>query len=153
MRDYAIRRLAEEDIQSLALLYTQFWGVESDCVKMKKKFAELRGNPRYAIFCATADGYVVGSIMGILCDEIYGDCRPFLLMEDLIVDQAYRRRGIGKALVAELEDFAREHDCSQIQFITETHRQDAVAFYASLGFDTTKHVGFKKTLSASGAAE
>ena len=153
MGDYRIRRMEERDIESLAILYRQFWGVDSDCARMRNKFAELHANPNYAIFCATVNGSVVGSIMGIVCDELYGNFRPFLLVEDLIVDQEYRERGIGRALMAGLENFAKEHNCSQIQFITETDRQDAVAFYASLGFDTTKHVGFKRTLSTGGAAD
>jgi len=148
MSGYRIRRLSEEDIESLAILYRQFWGVDSDCAKMRNKFAELQANPKYAIFCATVDGNVVGSVMGTVCDELYGNCRPFLLMEDLIVDKAYREQGIGKALMAELEDYAAEHGCSQIQFITERDREDAIAFYASLGFDSRKHIGFKQTLVA-----
>jgi hypothetical protein len=34
--------------------------------------------------------------MGILCEELYGQCRPFMAVEDVIVDQAHRRRGIGR---------------------------------------------------------
>lgn len=108
----------------------------------------LTRGARASTFCATVDGNVVGSVMGTVCDELYGNCRPFLLMEDLIVDKAYREQGIGKALMAELEDYAAEHGCSQIQFITERDREDAIAFYASLGFDTRKHIGFKQTLVA-----
>ena len=117
MSDYRIRRLSEEDIESLAILYSQFWGIDLDCAKMRNKFAELQANPRYAIFCATVDGNDVGSVMGIVYDELYGNCRPFLLMEDLIVDRAYREQGIGKALMAVLEEYAAEHGCWQIQFI------------------------------------
>jgi hypothetical protein len=39
---------------------------------MKARFRELNANPKYVILCATIDEVVVGSIMGIVCDELYG---------------------------------------------------------------------------------
>jgi GNAT superfamily N-acetyltransferase len=84
------------------------------------------------------DEVVVGSVMGIVCDELYGECRPFLLMENLVVAAEYRRKGIGKALLGELEKQAREWKCSQ--------GKDAVSFYESAGYNAKEHIGFKKSL-------
>ena len=152
MSNIEIRRLVEKDLESLAKLYKQFWSVESDQKMMKGKFQELNNNPKYIILCATINKDVVGSIMGIICDELYGQCRPFLIMEDLIVDKPYRKKGIGKALMTELENFAVDNGCTQIQFITENDRQDAISFYESLGYNKRTHIGFKKTLSNSTSA-
>ena len=60
--------------------------------------------------------------MGIVCDELYGECNPFLVMEDLVVDKGYRKIGIGRALMIELEKFAKEWNCIQILFVTESDR-------------------------------
>jgi ribosomal protein S18 acetylase RimI-like enzyme len=145
MRQMKVRRLQESDLGSLAGLYRQFWGAESNLDRMKARFRELNANPKYVILCATINEVVVGSIMGIVCDELYGECRPFLLMENLVVDVKYRRKGIGRALLSELEKHAREWNCTQILFITEADRKDAVSFYESLGHNPRKHVGFKKS--------
>jgi len=140
-----IRRLREGDLGALAGLHRQFWDADSDLQTMKERCRELDADPRYLLLCATVGGVVAGSIMGIVCDELYGDCRPFLLMENLIVDAKHRRQGSGKALLEELQKLARQRGCTQMLFITEADRADAVAFYESSGFDPRKHVGFKRS--------
>ena len=42
-----IRKLAEDDLMSLAVLYTQFWGEESSLEKMRATFQRLKTNPNY----------------------------------------------------------------------------------------------------------
>ena len=114
---------------------------------MRERFLELRNDPRHVVLCATVDGAVVGSTTGIICEELYGECAPFLVMEDLIVDERFRRRGIGAALMEELMRYARRNGCGQVQFMTEAGREGAIAFYRSQGYDPKLHVGFKKRLS------
>jgi hypothetical protein len=46
-----------------------------------------------------------------------------------------------------LQKQARQRSCTQILFITEADRADAVAFYESAGFDSRKHVGFKRSFA------
>ncbi len=140
-----IRRLRQGDLESLAQLHRQFWGEESNLDRMQARFQELDANPKYILLCATVDEVVAGSLMGIVCDELYGECRPFLLLENLVVDAKHRRKGIGRALLSELQKQARERNCSQILFITEADRKDAVSFYESAGYDPRKHIGFKKS--------
>lgn len=103
-----IRRLFENDLQSLVKLYKQFWGEESNLEKMKRKFKELKDNPNYIFLCAIIDETMVGSIMGIICEELYGKCKPFLIIEDLVVDKKYRNMGIGRALMIELEKISKK---------------------------------------------
>ena len=141
-----IRRLQISDLEPLRQLYRQFWDENSNIGRMRERFHEIESNSRQVIFCATIDNLVVGSVMGIVCDELYGDCKPFLVMEDLIVDTEYRNHGIGRALVRKLEQYAKENGCSQMLFITEANRHDAVSFYKSIGFDPKSHIGFKRKI-------
>ena len=48
-----------------------------------------------------------------------------------------QRRGIGKALMAAAEEFARTHDCERLEVVTSDRRLGAHAFYDRLGY---KHV-------------
>jgi GNAT superfamily N-acetyltransferase len=84
--------------------------------------------------------------MGIICYGLYGNCEQFLVVEDMIVDINYRRKGIGKRLFIELERLAKEKDCTQIILVTETYRKDACIFYESVGFDPIKNKGYKKKI-------
>ena len=100
----------------------------------------------YILLCALEHNKLCGAVMGIICEELYGNCNPFLVVENMIVDVNHRREGIGKKLFTELENMAKERNCSQIILITETNRIDACKFYESVGFDPTKNKGHKKKI-------
>ncbi|MHB9023098.1 MAG: GNAT family N-acetyltransferase [Armatimonadota bacterium] len=141
-----IRRLTETDLPALGKLYQQFWGEESSLEKMRATFARLQLDPHYIFLVAERQEQVAGSVMGIVCEELYGECQPFLVIEDMIVDQAHRRTGVGTALLREMERCAAEQGCSYIILVTETERGDAQQFYASLGYKLDAYKGFKKRL-------
>jgi GNAT superfamily N-acetyltransferase len=145
-----IRKMIFEDIPSLAELYRQFWNVPSDVAKMEELFHRVQKQEEYVLLCAIEENNIegnnlIGTVMGIVCEELYGDCRPFLLIENLIVDQHHRRKGVGGLLLAELEKWARDKNCRQAILVSEASREDARSFYLARGFPPDS-IGFKKKL-------
>ena len=145
-----IRRLKTGDLPSLAQLYLQFWNERSSLERMQETFARLRNNPDYVFLVAEADDELVGSLMGIVCEELYGECRPFMVIEDVIVDREFRQQGIGSALIRTIEAQAVSRNCNYIIFVSERERTDAVPFYRSLGYEPDSYRGFKKRLGTQG---
>lgn len=139
-----IEKLSEHDLPELTELFKQFWGENSSLEKMRTTFSRLVENPAYMLLAAKLDGKLAGFIMGIVCEELYGDCQPFLVMEDFVVDKNSRRAGIGATLMKRLEQSAIERGCSQIIFLTEANRPDAIGFYCSQGYDHEPYKGFRK---------
>lgn len=146
---FVMRELRPEDAPQLAELYRQFWEQPDshDIDRMRAKITELAGNPHYVLLAATAGERLLGTVIGIVCENVYGDCRPFLVAEDFIVDRKRRRTGVGKALLAELERRARARDCRYLILVTETDRADACAFYAAMGFDPEANRGSRKSFN------
>lgn len=140
-----IRELNSIDLPKLADLYEQFWGDKSDVSKMEQQLEFIRRENQHIILVCEDQGQVVGSVMGIVCRELYGDCRPFMVVENMIVDKTYRRTGIGQALLQELERMAKERNCTQMILVTEKDREDACSFYESYGFSRNT-TGYKKKL-------
>ena len=141
-----IRKLIEDDLVSLAVLYQQFWGEVSSLEKMRTTFQRLKRNPNYILLVADQQNNLVGSVMGIICEELYGDCKPFMVVEDVIVDKRQRRLGIASSLMKELERCASENNCNYIIFVTESERTEAHRFYESIGYKSDAYKGFKKRL-------
>ena len=141
-----IRNLAEKDLQGLKELYRGFWGEESDIGKMEAIFGRLERNEDYLLLVAEVDGVLAGSVQGVVCYELYGACRPFLVMENLIVDDDFQHRGIARQLIRRLEELAEQRGCYQMLFITEEDRSGAVRFYEKRGFNSRSHVGFKRAI-------
>jgi len=141
-----IGRLTEADLPALAGLYKLFWGEDSCLDRMRETFRRLKGRSDYIFLAAKDDRRLVGSVLGIVCEELYGECVPFMVVEDVIVDAEWRRKGIGSALMCELESLAVERNCGYVIFVTEVERTDAQRFYESLGYEPDAYRGFKKRL-------
>ena len=141
-----IRGMIADDISQLAQLYKQFWDEESCVETMKKTFNRLEDEGSYILLSAVEDKRLIGSVMGIICGELYGDCKPFMVLENMIVDKEYRNLGVGKALISELEKKATEKNCTQIILVTETNRISACKLYESAGYNPETHKGYKKKL-------
>ena len=141
-----IESLKEEDLADLAALYKEFWEEDSFPEKMRATFTRLKANPSYIFLSAKQQGRLIGSAMGIVCEELYGQCKPFMVIEDVVVHKDYRRSKVGSALMTALEKRALEHNCNYIIFVTESDRTAAHRFYESLGYNSTAYQGFKKYL-------
>ncbi len=141
-----IREMITDDIPQLAQLYKQFWAEESCVAAMYTKFNKFQENGSHILLSAVENNQLIGSVMGVVCGELYGECNPFMVLENMIVDQRYRNKGIGRALNAELEKRAEKIKCTQIILVTETNRSDACEFYKTVGYNPSTHRGFKKKL-------
>lgn len=95
-----------EDLFELAQLYKQFWNEDSCVETMNTQFIKFQKNDSHILISAIDNNKLIGSFMGVICEELYGDCKPFLVLENMIVDINYRNKGIGKALITKLEEIA-----------------------------------------------
>ncbi|MEB3179582.1 MAG: GNAT family N-acetyltransferase [Nostocaceae cyanobacterium] len=59
--------------------------------------------------------------------------KPGIYLEDLFVLPAYRRQGIGKALLNKLAQIALERDCGRLEWTVLDWNQSAIAFYRRMG--------------------
>jgi len=135
------------DLQGLKNLYERgFDSSGTDFENMFKTYDIIKDNKNYKILCAKINGLVVGSVMGVACFELFGDCKPFMVVENVVVLKKYRKQGIAKRLMIRLEEHARELNCSMILFVSSEHRIGAHKLYESLGFGLDKVNGYRKRL-------
>ncbi|MDJ0570528.1 MAG: GNAT family N-acetyltransferase [Pleurocapsa sp. MO_192.B19] len=59
--------------------------------------------------------------------------KPGIYLEDLFVLPEYRRRGIGKAMLAYLGKLAVERDAGRLEWSVLDWNESAIAFYQSMG--------------------
>ncbi|WP_248745856.1 GNAT family N-acetyltransferase [Pseudomonas sp. MWU12-2037] len=60
-----------------------------------------------------------------------------LLLENIAVLPRYKGQGIGKALMAFSEDYARKTNCDAIQLYTHQLMTENIALYHALGYQET----------------
>lgn len=140
-----IRILQEDDLPQLAGLYAELVEQPSSPQRMRETFAVLAADRNYRLLGAFEGEALAGSAMGVICHDLIGDCRPFMVVENVIVSEAFRGRKAGKLLMEELERIAREHRCAYALLVSSGFRTEAHAFYEALGYDEDVR-GFRRRL-------
>jgi len=59
--------------------------------------------------------------------------QPGIYIEDLFVDEAFRRRGFGRALLAYVARLAKERRCGRLEWSVLDWNEPAINFYKQLG--------------------
>ena len=80
-----------------------------------------------------APGDLVGVASVARCVWLHR-ARPVALLTTLVVQPASRGHGVGRALVAHVEELARAWGCEAIELTSNDMRVDAHRFYERLGF-------------------
>jgi len=141
-----IVRIKRNDLADLALLFEELSGKRTDINKMHQNFELIEKNENYYVLGAKCDGKLVGSLMGIICRDLVGECKPFIVIENVIVSNEFRGKGIGKKLMTEIERLAKEKNCYYTMFVSGIQRKEAHKFYESVGYKLDEVQGFKKYL-------
>jgi len=142
----SIQFAAVSDLISLAKLFIELVGGKTDISKMREQFVFMESNPDYIVLVAKEGNGAVGSVMGIICHDLVGNCNPFMVVENVIVSSAHRGKGIGRRLMERIEEIAVEKSCDYIMFVSGNDRKGAHGFYESIGYRLDVVQGFKKYL-------
>jgi len=144
-----IRQATEKDIPYILELYRQlaFSPPPPDTPRLpveeyRKVFSEMSKTPGYRLLVAEEDDTIVGTTVVAVLPGIAHGASPFAVVEYVVVDENYRRKGIGKMLMDYVKDFAGESGCYKIMLTSDNRRVEAHEFYRSLGFEASAH-GFR----------
>lgn len=114
---------------------------------LPERIAEIKEDPNNFLFVAEVDGKIAGTVLlTVSLSPMFGT-QDFGLIEYFIVDQNYRRQGIGRKLTEHVIQVCRARKCTRIILLSNDYRKEAHAFYESMGFDSTGKVGFIKYLN------
>lgn len=138
-----IEKLKIEDIKELLKLYEKLAPFENSLETSIEIYKEMLKDEQYLILTAKEEGKVIGSVLGICCKSIATGGNPFLVIEDVIVDENVRGKGIGRKLISAIEEFGKEKHCAYGILVSSGFRKEAHKFYESLGF-TEDVRGFRK---------
>jgi predicted N-acetyltransferase YhbS len=145
--EITIRKTQKDDLIGLKKLYKDAFNSETDYEKMVEVHRMIENNENYILLCALINDTVIGSVLGVICHELIGNCTPFLVIEDVAVLSTYRRLGVAKQLMLEIEKYAKINKCNMILFVSSEHRIGAHKLYESLGYAVDKVKGYRKRLT------
>jgi N-acetylglutamate synthase-like GNAT family acetyltransferase len=139
-----IRKATDRDIPGILGLYEQLTEEKLDLSPdiAKRVFAEITALPRQEFLVAEKDGRVAGTLFLQIIPNLSHNARPWAIIENMVVDKANRRRGIGRLLVEYAFSHCRGAGCYKVQLLSNNKRLEAHQFYRSLGFEDSA-LGFR----------
>lgn len=129
-----VRHAEAGDADALARLCGQLGYPSSRDAVLSRLERMVRDGARALV--AASGGDVVGLATVHLRNMINHEA-PLAQLTLLVVDEARRSQGVGRALVDEAEAWARAQGCRRIIVTTALHRTGAHAFYERIGYSHT----------------
>jgi N-acetylglutamate synthase-like GNAT family acetyltransferase len=141
--DISVREAIGGDAVVLAELYRAL--VPNPYINVREdRLDAIASDPNNFIFVCQVDGVVCGTAFLTLCLDVMFGNQPYGVLENVVVDEAFRGKGIGSCLLAYVEEVCRTRDCSKIMLMSTSTRESAHRFFEQQGFLSANKRGFIK---------
>ncbi|MEK7247946.1 MAG: GNAT family N-acetyltransferase [Chloroflexota bacterium] len=100
---------------------------------------------RQRLLVAESRRKIVGTLVLVVVPNLSHKGTPYGIIENVVVDEKYRSKGIGEALITRAVDEARKVGCYKVTLTSNRRRTEAHRFYERLGFART-HEAFRINL-------
>lgn len=93
--------------------------------------AYFKTSPDMHALVALIDGLVVGFLNYTFSFSSF-ELKYCLWVEDVFIQEDYRRRGIGEALFARVHEIAKEKDCKRLEWLVRKDNDSGIDFYKKI---------------------
>jgi GNAT superfamily N-acetyltransferase len=132
------REASEADLPEVLRLYAQPSlddGKVVSLLEAERLFERIALYPDYKIYVAVCEGHVVGTFALLIMDNLAHMGAPSAVIEDVAVDPGWQGRGVGKMMMGYALRICGEKGCYKAALSSNLKREQAHAFYESLGFE------------------
>ena len=139
-----IRPARESDADDIARLTAQL-GYDVATSALRPRLGRILAASDQLLLMAEVDGRAAGWLHAAVFEDV--EAEAFVVIGGLVVDGSCRRKGIGRMLMAQAEDWAREKGCSMVRLWSSATRTAAHRFYEQMGYTNIKtQYSFAKAL-------
>lgn len=137
--DVVVREAKDNDLQAVLHLYKQLHPedlpppLESD---LKRIWSRISSSSVVRCYVAEQESKVVATGTLSVIPNLTRAGRPYGLIENVVTDRDFQRRGVGKQLLQYIVREAERLSCYKVMVLTDTHRRGVVEFYRAVGFKT-----------------
>ena len=140
---YQLKPATEADIDQLLALMEILFAIEEDFqfdAELQAQGLKLLINGRTGIVQTARDkGKILGMVTGQLVIST-AEGRLSLLVEDLVVDEQCRGKGVGRSLLAALGKWSKQQGASRMQLLADQNNFVGLEFYKRCGWQRTQLV-------------
>ncbi len=133
---FQYRRATEQDAEAIAMLSSEL-GYTVDSIMIQSRIKAIRESKSDLLIAAVDScDVVIGWMQAHAARVLESGFR--VEITGLIVSRAFRRHGIGRALVAKAERWAAGMGADAIVVRSNAKREESHSFYPALGYTCTK---------------
>lgn len=139
-----VREVTESDLTGLFELYTQLHGnpIPENTAELSALCRKILDDENHHIIVAEEDGKIISSCVCVIVPNLTHGQRPYALIENMVTDEAYRRRGLATACL----DFARKisvmENCYKMMLLTGSKEESTLRFYEKAGYNQNDKTAF-----------
>lgn len=139
-----IREITESDLTGLFELYTQLHGnpIPENTAELSALCRKILDDENHHIIVAEEDGKIVSSCVCVIVPNLTHGQRPYALIENVITDEAYRRRGLATACLDFAQKIAVNANCYKIMLLTGSKEESTLRFYEKAGYNQNDKTAF-----------
>jgi len=141
--EITIRDACEKDVPQLVDLLNDLFTIEVDfkpnIERQTMGLKMLVAQPSYGVIkiASITDGPIIGMVSAqLVISTAQGNYSAWI--EDMIVANAYRHRGIGKQLLQSAIDWAKDKGATRAQLLVDIENESALGYYQHLGWQSTQ---------------
>lgn len=140
-----VREAGEGDLKAVARLLEELHDPPTVVVDAHA-WRSMLAQPERTILIAELDREPAGTADLMVLPNLTNGALPRANVENVAVATWCRRRGVGRALMADVERRAVESGCYKIMLMSALYRTDAHQFYEEIGYERVAE-GFRRSLT------
>lgn len=143
-------RKLDETKESELLELNELMGLLIEKACSLDKMAEIvrKYNAREDAYLMVAEdvgtGRICGSLLAIVFDDYCGECKPLMIVENVVTHCDYQGQGVGKKMFEAIGEWGKNKNVNYGLLCSDMEREGAHEFYRAIGCKEVK--GFKKYL-------
>lgn len=143
------RLMKYDELDQLLSLYKQLQPNDPDVYEnkeLKDTYDPIYNNPNLYYIVVEIDGKIVSSCNISIIKNLTRNLRSYGLIENVITDSNFRKKGYATKVLNMAIDIAKENDCYKVMLLTGSPKVETLKFYEQAGFARGIKTGFIKTL-------
>jgi ribosomal protein S18 acetylase RimI-like enzyme len=134
--DYRIGN--KKDLFSILELYKKLGNNNDSSITIEEVYKIWDSNienKNIKYFVAEENNKIIGSLYICIIPNLSHNVKSIGFIENVITDEKYRKKGIGKKLMGMAIEYAKENNCYKVTLQSGIKREEAHKFYEKIGFN------------------
>ena len=139
-----IREITNADFDGLMTLYMQLHEnpFPEKSEEVMSLWEGILADPNHHIIVAEEDGKIVSSCVCVIIPNLTHGQRPYAFIENVITDEAYRKRGLATACLDFAKELALKENCYKMMLLTGSKSESTLNFYERAGYNRNDKTAF-----------